>query len=568
MDVSNESNKIITDQNEPNKQIEYEINSKNEEKSNLENNTKQKITTIQNRNMDKEVESIIKKDPLEELKLIKQKIKEENSKIKQINSQLEKINTNNNSNANKSQKKRNLEFKDDYDTYINNLKKKNNNLLSPNIIVSSSQQIAKNNSLTLDPSLHLIYKKMENLRKIKIEKTNSSDKNIDIEDPNNMPEKRYIPIVKTSMNKIDSRLLALEEEVKKDKEEKQKKYEIKAKLFRERELEREKQRKKIINQINNISVSPKNKYFPKKDYITSEEREQMRKIKEESLIQIEKEKRKFKYLPISSEELNNFSKEVQKNEKILKSELSKKKKQMEDLWKERKSLLPKYHSKFMDYNIDIDNEAKEELLLKQEKLKNKELERSNFGKEVIKNYQPKILNDKLKTEREQRIKELKGLNRFDNIKELGNKLKQKSFKLVQSQPKNFKKDKKFIYEETVKEKQAKKLSSKKPVDYLLNCRIKKSKLDMEKLMEDNSAKKMKEWKEMLDCGGSNAYNNVERIKMQAAVLNDKANNLNQRLKQESDSTKKDELSQEASNLYINSIQAKLQILNKLYTPEN
>ena len=568
MDVSNENNKIIIDQNEPNKQIEYEINSKNEDKSNLENGTEQKIPTLQNRNNGNDIESIIKRDPLEELKLIKQKIKEENSKIKQINSQLEKINTNNSSIANKSQKKRNLEYKDDYDTYINSLKKRNNSLLSPNIIVSSSQQIGKNNSSTLDPSLHLIYKKMENLRKIKFEKTNSNDKNIDIEDPNNMPEKRYIPTVKTSMNKIDSRLLALEEEVKKDKEEKQKKYEKKAKDFREKLLEKEKERKKLINQINNISVSPKNKYFPKKAYITSEEREQMRKMKEESLLQIEKEKRKFKYLPISSEELNNFSKEVQKNEKILKLELSKKKKQMEDLWKERKSLLPKYHSKFMDYNIDIGNEAKEELLLKEEKLRNKELERSNFGKEVIKNYQPKILNDKLKTEREQRIKELKGMNRFDNIKELGNKLKQKSVKIVKSQPKNFKTDKKFVYEETVKEKQTKKLSSKKPVDYLLNCRIKKSKMDSEQIMEDNSAKKMKEWKEMLDCGGSYAYNNVERIKMQAAVLNDKANNINQRIKQESDTTKKDELSQEASNLYINSIQAKLQILNKIYTSEN
>ena len=294
----------------------------------------------------------------------------------------------------------------------------------------------------------------------------------------------------------------------------------------------------------------------------------MRKMKEESLFQLEKEKRKFKYLPISSEELNNFSKEVQKNEKILKSELSKKKKQMEDLWKERKSLLPKYHSKFMDINIDMDNEAKEELILKQEKLKNKEIERSNFGKEVLINKQPKILNDKLKTEREQRIKELKGLNRLDNIKELDNKLKQKSVKLVQSQPKNFRKDKIFVLEESVKEKQAKKLTNKKPVDYLLKCRKKKAQMDTEQLMEDNSAKKLKEWQEMLEDGGINTYKNVEKIKMQAAVMNDKANNINQRIKQETNTSKKDELSQEASNLYINSIQAKLQILNKLYTAEN
>ena len=566
MDVSNENKKIIIEQNESNKQNEYEINNKIKEKINLENESKEKIPTLQNRYIDNDLESILKKDPLEELKLIKQKIKEENSKIKQINSQLEKINFNNNTNNNKPLKKRSIDYKDDYDTYINNTRKQNNNLFTPNIAVSSSQQIGKNNSLTVDPSLNLIYKKMENLRKIKFEKIN--DKNIEIDDPNNIPENIYNPNVKTNINKIDSRIQALEEEIKKDKEEKQKKYEIKVKLFREKELEREKKRKKIINQINNISVSPKNKYLPKKDYITSEEREQMRKMKEESLFQLEKEKRKFKYLPISSEELNNFSKEVQKNEKILKSELSKKKKQMEDLWKERKSLLPKYHSKFMDINIDMDNEAKEELILKQEKLKNKEIERSNFGKEVLKNKQPKILNDKLKTEREQRIKELKGLNRLDNIKELDNKLKQKSVKLVQSQPKNFRKDKIFVLEESVKEKQAKKLTNKKPVDYLLKCRKKKAQMDTEQLMEDNSAKKLKEWQEMLEDGGINTYKNVEKIKMQAAVMNDKANNINQRIKQETNTSKKDELSQEASNLYINSIQAKLQILNKLYTAEN
>ena len=566
MDDKNENKIVILNQKETNannyKKIE---NKKNlEEKIDIPSDSKEKEKTpiVQNRYIDNEVESIINRDPFEELKLIQQKIKNENTKIRQINSQLEKINNNNS----KSTKKRNGETKDDFDTYLNNLKNKNNNLITPNINIASSQQISKSGSLTLDPSIKEIYKKMENLRKIKIERINNNDKT-DIEEQNNRTENRYIFKTKTDKDKIDSRLLAIEEEIKKDKEEKQKKYEKKVKLFREKELEREKQRKKYINQINNISVSPKNKYSPKKNYITSEEKEQIRKLKEESLFQIEKEKRKFKYLPISSEELDNFSKEVKKNEKILQSELSKKKKQMEELWKERKNLLPKYHSKFMDLNIELDNEAKEELIVKQEKLKNKELERVNFGKEVIKNYQPKILNDKLKTERLQRIKELKGVNRFDNIKELGNKLKQKSVKLVQSQPKNFSKNNVFKYEETVGEKQAKKLTGK-PVDFLLLCRQKKEKMDYESLMQENSAKKMKEWKEMLDNGGKNTYNNVERIKMQAAVLNDKANNINQRLKQESNYTKKDELSQEASNLYINSIQAKLQILNKLYISED
>jgi hypothetical protein len=181
----------------------------------------------------------------------------------------------------------------------------------------------------------------------------------------------------------------------------------------------------------------------------------MRKMEEESLFKLEKEKRKLKYLPISLEEINEFSKEVQRNEKIFKSELIKKTKQMEELWKERKNLLPKYHSKFMNLNIELDNEAKEELLNKKEQLKNKEKERVNFAKEIIKNYQPKVLNDILKTEREQRIKNLKGINRYDNIKELGNKLKEKSVKIVNSQPKNLDKGRIFKREETVAEKQAK-----------------------------------------------------------------------------------------------------------------
>ena len=52
------------------------------------------------------------------------------------------------------------------------------------------------------------------------------------------------------------------------------------------------------------------------------------------------------------------------------------------------------------------------------------------------------------------------------------------------------------------------------------------------------------------------------------MMDDKANNLNVRIKQESNNYKKDELSQEASNLYINSIQAKLQILNKMINTDN
>ena len=530
----------------------------------IQSEKKKSIKSINDRYAHFEIDPITNKDPSEELKLIKERIKNENEKIKEINSKLEQLCAINNSKStNKKNTKKNI--------YNRN---QNSDLLYPNILVSSSQQITKKNYLlNCDPSpINLIHQKMDNLRKIKIGKIDNNDDkkvNINVNEINksNSNNNSKLSDKRNKSNlRIDEknalRLLSLEEEVKKEREEKKKEYEYKIKIFREKELEREKLRKKMIQKINNISLSQINKYTPKKNYITSEEREEMRKMEEESLIKLEIEKRKLKYIPISLEEINKFSKEVQKNEKIFKSELIKKTKQMEVLWKERKNLLPKYHSKFMNLNIELDNEAKEEINIKKEKLKNKEKERANFGKDVIKNHQPKILNDILKTEREQRIKNLKGFNRFDNIKELGNKLKEKSVKIVKSQPKNFDKGRIFIREETVAEQQVKKLTGK-PVDYLLLCRNKKSNLEIEKLNENNSAKKIREWKEMLDCGGKDVVNNVERIKMQVAVMDDKASNINIRIKQESNNFKKDELSKEASNLYINSIHAKLQILNKM-----
>ena len=256
-------------------------------------------------------------------------------------------------------------------------------------------------------------------------------------------------------------------------------------------------------------------------------------------------------LPISSEELNNFSKEASKNKKILERELGLKKKQMEDLWKERKNLLPKYHSKFMDLNIEYDKEAKEESLLKQEKLKSKEIERMNFGKEVVKNHLPKKLNDKLKAEREQKIKELKGVNRLNNIKELGNKLKEKSKILVLSQPKNFNKNNIFVPELSIKDKLSKKLITKN-IDYLQEQRIKsdKKKKDLDKMP--------------LYTEGNNAVNNLGKIKLEKNLMNNKINDINKLTKIESrNNSENHEINKKISNYYINSIQDKLKKLNEI-----
>ena len=135
--------------------------------------------------------------------------------------------------------------------------------------------------------------------------------------------------------------------------------------------------------------------------------------------------------------------------------------------------------------------------------------------------------------------------------------------MVLSQPKNFGKKNIFVIEPNIKEIQSKKLTGK-PVDYLLEQRIKNNKLDYQQLMQSNSSKKMKKWNKMLDEQGINIVNNVKKIQIEANIMNNKASNINQILKLESNNNpKNDELKKEATNYYINSIQAKLQVLNKI-----
>ena len=73
---------------------------------------------------------------------------------------------------------------------------------------------------------------------------------------------------------------------------------------------------------------------------------------------------------------------------------------------------------------------------------------------------------------------------------------------------------------------------------------------------------------MLETEGSNVINNLEKIKLEANLMNKKANNINQLIKiEQGNDTKNDELKKEATNYYINSIQAKLQVLNKIMSSD-
>ena len=197
--------------------------------------------------------------------------------------------------------------------------------------------------------------------------------------------------IKTSSSAF---LESLEKEEKKLAREKSLQEDLKRKekleLLRNRELEIIRTRK---SKIDNLLKIKHPKYIAKKDYITAEENEQKRKREEEALIKIEIKKRKLRLQPINSAELNKFSKEVQKNEKMIMKELGQKKAQMRQIWQERKSLLPEYRSKFMEQNMENEIKLKEEMILKQERIK-KEKNIKNKFKLNIKRLKEKIQRSK------------------------------------------------------------------------------------------------------------------------------------------------------------------------------
>ena len=282
---------------------------------------------------------------------------------------------------------------------------------------------------------------------------------------------------------------SLYEEEKNKKIKDQKIREEKYKEMREKEIKTVQNRKNVHfnldkeiksrNWINNLSN--------KKNYFSWDIKEKQRIQDEEKLIQLSNQKRNLLYQPLSSEELTNFSNKV-KHEKIkTQINLKIKKKLLEELWKERKNLLPKYQSKFMKTNIQNDKNAKIDMLLKKEKIKGHVFEKLNFSSEVCKKFRPKLIDEKIKKERIKKIMELEGINKKREIQELDNKLKHKLIQIVNSQPKNFRKKNIFKMSKSVAEQQILKLQYFKNVE-LTEIKLKENENNKDIIYSNNDKK--------------------------------------------------------------------------------
>lgn len=354
---------------------------------------------------------------------------------------------------------------------------------------------------------------------------------------------------------------SLDEIMQKEKEEiaeKTLKKMEKIKMMRIMELYIIKKRKKRNDNMAKINTQ---KYIIRKDYLSPEEKEQKRLMEEELLVDREKRIRRMKLFPISSEELNRFSRNVRRNEKIIQEELGVKKIQMKQLWQIRKNLLPEFKSKFYDYNKEKEDKERE-LKLKEEKQMN-EMKKIQLSEKIIKKLQPSS-NYILQNEREEKIKKLLGIDKFNDIKQLDNKIRLNSQKISLIQPKNFDTSNKFSIDKASGRKKIKKLMPlERPIDYLNDNE--KGIKRRDNSPENNSYSNVHKWEKMLK-DDNEIYNNIEKIKTEANLLGNKAEAKRQILEYKINSGKTDEideLNNEISNLYIASMQAKFQILKKM-----
>ena len=535
-------------------------------------------------NDEKFPKSVTRDEKIKKIKILQEKINSENNIIEAYDSKLE--NLRNNKLAQLPSKRKSVFEKvssNKKNKLINNLKLKNSSLYA-----KMNNLTERENALDLNSSDVLVQNKNKDLlKKIKNDKEIIMNKINDINsqikliiDKEKMQhssryslQKNYIrnieeknlfaqklpKEIKTSPSSFLESLEKMEQRLENEKSvQEDKKKKEKYENLRTKELEIIHNRKKKIDDLLKISHP---KYIPKKDYITAEENEQKRKREEDALIEREIKKRKMKLQPINSAELDKFSREVQKNEKMILKELGQKKNQMKQIWQERKSLLPEYRSKFMMQNMENEIKMKEELILKQERVKKEVQDRIKFGEEVMRNFQPQT-NNKLKNQREENIKKLKGINKYKEIKKLGKKLKNISNKLILSQPKN------FPIKKTVNEEEKKRIIKilkplEKPRDYLSEERIKK--INENNTPTYKSYFKENKWEDMLKTNDNkNIYNNIEQIKMEAQILQNKADIKKKLLKNDAvDADNIDDVNNEISNLYIGSIKAKLKILKKI-----
>ena len=375
-----------------------------------------------------------------------------------------------------------------------------------------------------------------------------------------------------SILKDEKRVKENEDLINKENEKKKKELEKIRMQELERLREKKREKKEKIDHVRehvNDKAENENKYLFK-----VLERKYNEKVEQELKKEIMKKREKMKEGRITLVEIVEFDKKQKELELKRLVEIEEEKKKLKEQWKQIKENLPKFESTLTQKLKEEENQKKEKIELEQYKKQSKIKEIKNYSQTVQKLFLPKI-NENIKKERENRIKNLRtkdNIHKIQRKKNSGrillvkpdpNKPKKYSWKLKLEPEKRQEANNSILYSKNENPNLRSKSADKKhkPMrklpDYLTEMRLEKDK----ERNNNVSQRKHREynWDKMLKSG--NLAENLEKIKQKAEVLENQAK-MNELLL--NNSGKDDvELQQKVSDCLIDAINAKLSILDNI-----
>ena len=343
--------------------------------------------------------------------------------------------------------------------------------------------------------------------------------------------------------------------------------------------------KKALEFKNFILEKPKLKL---NDYLYNKKLEKFYQERNNAL-RLENSKRKEMMKSISKEEFKSFALNYDLKKEKMNNNKEEKKIKLTEEWRKRRNLLPTYISCFSETaKVETKNKEKEEILKTEKRLALID-KKKKYCKNIKEEKQPSI-NKKLQQKR------LDEISRLNNPKEyfIKNPISPKKSKRIILKKRDPEKPSKFKWklklevdplahlnnsdtsnDILIKRPKRIKMSTSfdnkknhppaKKIDYLKQIIFKNEhKKSMSNknifLTPKNSAEK---WEKIINKFKGNFATNVNNIQKKVDVIDREAFNKEKKLKLEGGIGQNPELGQEVSNLLIDSIEAKLSILNKL-----
>ena len=311
-----------------------------------------------------------------------------------------------------------------------------------------------------------------------------------------------------------------------------------------------------------------------KDYLFSKKEETF-KEEEKKLVEKENLRRKEK-MKINFNEINEFEKNVNSLQEKTKTEQNERKKKLFLEWKERKKSLPIYSLNLGGNKEESDeenNDNKENGIITAREKKDK---MRLFAYDIKNNKQPEI-NEKLKSKRMLMIKSIENPKMavklsqkllFQKYKKFSNELNLNLNHDIKTNKNNNNILKEIKLNNSLSPKRSKKRlfplhpKSKIKIDYLteiISKKEKKKSLSTEKdIKEDFNREK---WNKEINDKNGTVTENINFVKEQAKIMDNKIKQKEQYLKLTGGVENRPEVGQEMSKLIIDSIGAKLSILN-------